>query len=61
LIGYELKNEEYCPKHKKIRLTAKEAGIFDTDYEPELLDEDANIRIVKYKMCEVCGKDHIVK
>lgn len=61
LKGYELIEVEYCPKHKNTRLIGKESGIFDTDYEPEVAEENKNIRIVKYQTCEVCGKDHIIK
>jgi len=34
-----LKEEEYCPKHKEILLEIRESGLFDTDYEPEIVEK----------------------
>lgn len=58
LIGYSLKNKEYCPKHKNIELSVRESSMFDTDYEPEPSNEV--FKILRYKVCSVCGKDHLV-
>jgi len=57
--GYRLKVDEFCPKHKKQLLTVRESGVFDTDYEPEVLDRQ--LRAVYYETCKHCGKDHPVK
>lgn len=52
------KREIFCPKHKKEILTIRESGMFDTDYEPETTKE--NFRVVKYRMCKACGKEHVI-
>lgn len=48
-----------CPKHKETELIIRESAMFDTDYEPEPNKEI--FRIVKYKTCQACGKDHIIQ
>jgi len=61
LIGWELKEKEYCPRpnHKHIELELKESGMFDTDYEPEVPEEQ--YRLIKMVACKTCGKEHPVK
>jgi len=56
---FTLKDLEFCPKHKNTPLEIRTSGLFDTDYEPEVLDSP--VKIVKYRVCPSCGKDHIVK
>lgn len=57
------KKKIYCPKHNEetknpVILEIRESGMFDTDYEP--VESKEQFRIVKYKMCKECGKEHIV-
>lgn len=33
-------NKEFCPKHKDIELEVKESGIYDTDFEPEVIEKE---------------------
>jgi len=51
--GYRLKEKEYCPKHHDILLEIKESGLYDTDYEPEVLEKEYTL--VKMKSCGQCG------
>lgn len=59
LLGYSLKEIEYCPKHKNTSLVVRLSGMFDTDYEPE--PDGQTFKIVRYKVCHECGKDSVVK
>lgn len=59
IVGYTLRNKEYCPKHKETELTVRFSGMFDTDYEPE--KQERIVRTVLYETCDVCGKEHIAK
>jgi len=43
-IGWELKNEEYCPKHKEEKLELKYSGIYDTDYDPPVEEKEVEFR-----------------
>jgi len=57
--GWSLRGKEFCPRHKDQELEIRESGLFDTDYEPETVGK--NYKIVKYVMCETCGKEHVEK
>lgn len=35
-----LKEKEYCPKHKDVLLEVRESGIYDTDFEPEVIEKE---------------------
>lgn len=37
---YDLKEVEYCPKHKEQELEIRKSGMFDTDYEPEVKEKE---------------------
>lgn len=36
---WELKKEEFCPKHKTTKLEIRESGMYDTDYEPTIKEK----------------------
>lgn len=58
---YSWKEPRYCCKsnHSDVLLEVKESGMFDTDYEPIVKEEE--FKIIKMQTCKTCGKDHILK
>lgn len=45
---WELKKEEFCPKHHNTKLIIRESGIYDTDYEPEIKEK----KVIFKPFCE---------
>jgi len=37
---FRLRNDEFCPKHKDVKLEIKKSGIYDTDFEPEIIERE---------------------
>jgi len=53
------KEPKYCPKHPGELLKIKETGLYDTDYEPEQIERPYILK--KYRTCEYCGQQHLVR
>lgn len=59
--NYSWKEPRYCCRtnHADVLLEIKESGMFDTDYEPIVKEEE--YKIIKMQTCKTCGKDHLIK
>lgn len=61
LYHYEWIEDHFCCKenHADIPLEIRFSGMFDTDYEPETVEEEFKIK--KYVQCKACGLDHPIR